>query len=329
MVDQKRIDEPTGTEFVGHEWDGIRELNTPLPRWWLWTFYATIAWAVVYVILYPAWPMVSKATEGALGWSSRGELAKEMSAAKIARQDKFERIAATDITKLSADPELHGLAIAGGASAFKQHCVQCHGAGAAGYEEHGYPNLNDDDWIWGGDIAALEYTLTHGVRWEGSGETRANYMPAFGDVFDKDQIAAVTTHVLSLSGKAESDALGAELYAQNCSACHQAQGEGDPMQGAPALNDAIWLYGNSEAKIRQQIAAPRHGVMPGWSDKLDPVTIKMLAAYVHSRGGGQSLEIDTAGDALPEMGAEQAAQSGNDGAETVAAAQGAKGDGKL
>ena len=296
MSDKTRIDEPTGTELVGHEWDGIEELNTPLPRWWLWTFYATIAWAAVYVVLYPAWPMVEKATDGVLSWSSRGELAEELSAADLARQSTFERIAATDITKLPADPELLGQAISGGASAFKQHCVQCHGAGAAGYEQYGYPNLNDDDWIWGGDLEAIQYTLTHGIRWEGSDETRLSYMPAFGEIFDQGQIDALVAHVKSLSGTGPGSAAGAELFETNCAACHNSSGSGDRIQGAPALNDAIWLYGDSEASIRQQIKAPRHGVMPGWSDKLDPVTIKMLAAYVHSRGGGEY-----AGEATDEV----------------------------
>ena len=316
MSDNTRIDEPTGTEFVGHEWDGIEELNTPLPRWWLWTFYATVAWSIVYVVLYPAWPMVEKATDGVLGWSSRGELQAELAAAQQARAAKFERIAATDITKLADDPELLNQAIAGGASAFKQHCVQCHGAGAAGYEEYGYPNLNDDDWLWGGSLTEIEYTLTHGVRWAGSDATRANYMPAFGDVFDGDQLDAITQHVLSLSGKGESSADGAELYEQNCAACHQTSGTGDPAQGAPALNDAIWLYGSDPTKIRQQIANPAHGVMPGWSDKLEPVTIRMLAAYVHSRGGGEA-------EAVP------ASNEGDPPIEEVAAVQGAGDDGQL
>jgi cytochrome c oxidase cbb3-type subunit 3 len=284
---QKRIDEPTGTEFVGHEWDGIEELNTPLPRWWLWTFYATIAWSAVYVVLYPAWPLVDKATEGVLGWSSRGELSKEMQAADLARQGVFEQIAATDITKLPADPELMSQAVSGGAAAFKQHCVQCHGAGAAGYEKYGYPNLNDDDWIWGGTLQDIEYTLNHGIRWKGSDETRMNFMPAFGDIFEPAQLAAVTDHVLSLSGKGQSSPQGAELFEQNCAACHGANGGGMQEQGAPALNDAIWLYGGERAQVSQQIANPRHGVMPGWSDKLDTVTIRMLAAYIHSRGGGE------------------------------------------
>ncbi|QIQ85400.1 cytochrome-c oxidase, cbb3-type subunit III [Erythrobacter sp.] len=290
MSEQKRIDEPTGTETVGHEWDGIEELNTPLPRWWLWTFYATVAWAAVYVVLYPAWPMVSQATEGVLAWSSRGQLAKEMSAAELARRDTFERIAATDLDKLAASPELMSQAIAGGAAAFKVNCVQCHGAGAAGYEEYGYPNLNDDDWIWGGTLEEIEYTLNHGIRWEGSNQTRLAYMPAFEGILDSAQVDAVTSHVLSLSGKADGNAQGAQIFEQNCSVCHGPNGGGDPQQGAPALNDAIWLYGGERDDVRRQILAPRHGVMPGWSNRLDPVTIKMLAAYVHSRGGGQTTE---------------------------------------
>jgi len=286
-MSNKRIDQPTGTETVGHEWDGIEELNTPLPRWWLWTFYVTIAWSLVYVVLYPAWPMIDKATSGTLGWSSRGDLAKEMSAADAARQGVIAQIAATDIEALPASPELMAQAIAGGAAAFKVNCVQCHGAGAAGYQEYGYPNLNDNDWIWGGTLTDIETTLTHGIRWEGSDATRVNYMPAFDGMFDAGQVAALTSHVLSLSGKAKPNAAGAVLFTENCAACHGATGAGLPAMGAPALNDAIWLYGGSEAAVRKQILAPRHGVMPGWKDRLDPVTIKMLAAYVHSRGGGQ------------------------------------------
>jgi len=200
-MSNKRIDQPTGTETVGHEWDGIEELNTPLPRWWLWTFYACIAFSVVYVVLYPAWPMIDKATAGTLGWSSRGDLAKEMSAADAARQGMIAQIAATDIEALPASPELMAQAIAGGAAAFKVNCVQCHGAGAAGYQEYGYPNLNDNDWIWGGTLTDIETTLTHGIRWEGSDATRVNYMPAFEGMFDAGQVAALTSHVLSLSGR--------------------------------------------------------------------------------------------------------------------------------
>ncbi|MEM7779744.1 MAG: cytochrome-c oxidase, cbb3-type subunit III [Pseudomonadota bacterium] len=301
------VDEATGTEFVGHEWDGIQELNTPLPRWWLWTFYATVAWAAVYVVLYPAWPLVSQATEGTLGWSSRGQLDAEMDAAAQARAGTFALIAQTDLTDIADDPELLAQAVAGGASAFKQHCVQCHGAGAAGYEEYGYPNLNDDDWLWGGTLTDIEYTLVHGVRWEGSDLTRITFMPAFDGIFSDAEVDALVTHVLSLDGDGASSAAGAQLYADNCAACHQPTGEGDRIQGAPALNDAIWLYGESEASVRQQILNPRHGVMPGWSDKLDPVTIKMLAAYVHSRGGGEAEAPEPAAEPIAEDTPEEVA----------------------
>ena len=303
MADKRRVDEPTGTEFVGHEWDGIEELNTPLPRWWLWTFYATIAFSVIYVVLYPAWPLVSNATEGTLGWSSRGELAEEISEAQLARAGTFELIAATDIDSLAGNPELMGQAIAGGAAAFKQHCVQCHGAGAAGYKEYGYPNLNDDDWLWGGELSEIEFTLTHGIRWEGSDQTRFNMMPAYGEFMSAGDLDALADHALSLSGKAKSSSKGAELFEQNCAACHMVDGSGNQELGAPALNDAIWLYGDDLAQVRQQIALPRHGVMPGWSDKLDEVTIRMLAAYIHSRGGGEATTPSETVEAEPAQAA--------------------------
>ena len=290
MMANKRVDEPTGTETVGHEWDGIEELNTPLPRWWLYTFYACIAFSAVYVVLYPAWPLIDRATAGTLGWSSRGDLARELSAADAARAGVFARIAATDIEALPAKPELMQAAMSGGAAAFKVNCVQCHGAGAAGYQEFGYPNLNDDDWIWGGTLTEIEYTLQHGIRWQGTDSTRVNYMPAFEGVLDTGQINAVAGHVLSLSGKAKGNPAGATIFAENCAACHGPAGAGMPAVGAPALNDAIWLYGGSQAAITKQLRAPRHGVMPAWQGRLDPVTIKMLAAYVHSRGGGQQAE---------------------------------------
>ncbi len=307
----KRIDEPTGTETVGHEWDGIEELNTPLPRWWLWTFYATIALAAVYVVLYPAWPLLKDATSGTLGWTSRGDLAQDMRAADARRQVKFDAIGAMDIEALRADPELWQAAIAGGSAAFKVNCVQCHGAGAAGSQ--GYPNLNDNDWVWGGTLTDIQHTITHGIRWSEAAETRVNYMPAFGDILAKGDADALTLHVLSLSGKAKASARGATLFAENCAACHGAGGEGDRAQGAPALNDAIWLFGGSPAQVRSQIVNPRHGVMPAWQERLDPVTIKMLAAYVHSRGGGEEPAPAAAPDTAVEAAVASSAKAANDG----------------
>ena len=285
----QRVDEPTGTEFVGHEWDGIEELDTPMPRWWVWTFYLTIVWAAVYVVLYPALPMLEKGTEGILGWSSRGDLAKDMSAADLAQQSFREQLAAIDVVKLQDNPQLMQQAVAGGAAAFKVNCVQCHGSGAAGSQGLGYPNLADDDWLWGGDLQAIEYTLVHGIRQQGDDQTRSSIMPPFAGVFSDQELNAITDHVMSFSKMANSNPLGAEIYANNCASCHGANGMGDRAQGAPNLSDAIWLYGNSRAQIQSQILAPRMGMMPKWEGRLDPVTIKMLAAYVHSLGGGEDV----------------------------------------
>ena len=285
----KRIDQPTGTETVGHEWDGIEELDTPMPRWWLWTFYVTIVWAIAYVIAYPALPLLSKGTEGMLGWTSRGELAKEMTAADLGRRSLFEKIAVTDIEKLPGQPELMQQAVAGGGAAFKIHCAQCHGAGGGGMP--GYPNLADDEWLWGGDLKTIEYTLTHGIRQHDDPATRQSAMPGFDGVLDAGQTNALVDHVLSLSGKGKANAAGAEIYTANCVACHGPAGQGDRVQGAPNLANAIWLYGSSRDQITAQILRPKMGVMPRWADKLDAPTIRMLAVYVHSLGGGEETPV--------------------------------------
>jgi cytochrome c oxidase cbb3-type subunit III len=282
----ERIDQPTGTAFVGHEWDGIEELNTPLPRWWLWTFYLTIIWGLAYVIMYPAWPLVNSATEGVLGWTSRGQLSAEMQAAEKQRAPLVNALAAIPVEQLVSDQKLYQGAVAGGAAAFKVHCVQCHGSGAIGSK--GYPNLNDDDWLWGGDMAAIHYTLTHGIRNPDHSETRLSAMPAFDGILTPAEIASVVGHVQSLSGKATANPVGAELFANNCASCHGTDGKGMREFGAPNLADNIWLYGGDRATLTQTIRQSRQGVMPRWNDKLDPVTIKMLAAYVHSLGGGEA-----------------------------------------
>ncbi len=287
MANNQRIDEPTGTETVGHEWDGIEELNTPLPRWWLWTFYATVIWAIGYVIVYPAIPLLEKGTEGLWGWTSRGQLEDSVADVAEDRAPIMAAIADTPIQDLPLNEELMTQAVAGGAAAFRVHCVQCHGANAAGSE--GYPNLTDDEWLWGGNMQEIEYTLANGIRHPGAPLTRTSAMPAFGrdGILSAEQISVVTDYVLSLTDRGPANAAGAELFAANCTVCHGADGGGLRAFGTPSLNDAVWLYGSGAEDIRAQIVAPRHGVMPAWEDKLDPATIRMLAAYVHSLGGGE------------------------------------------
>jgi len=286
----KRIDEATGTETVGHEWDGIEELNNPLPRWWVLTFYITILWAIGYVVVYPAIPMLHQGTEGLWGWSSRGQLAQEMKKETARQAPMMAALAQIPIEDLPKDKARMDQAIAGGKAAFKVNCVQCHGAGAAG--SPGYPNLADDDWLWGGDLKTIETTLTHGIRHPGDDATRNSAMPAFGrdGLLTAAQIGDVTSYVRTLSGKDKPGAAsqrGAAVFAQQCTVCHGPAGKGDRKLGAPDLTDAIWLYGGSRAAIQNQVQNAAHGVMPAWGGKLDPVTIKMLAAYVHSLGGGE------------------------------------------
>lgn len=291
----RRVDQATGTETVGHEWDGIEELDTPMPRWWLWSLYATIVWAIVYVILYPAWPMVERSTGGVLGWSSRGQLAQEMGSEDKRRAPMLMALSRIPIERLPDDSRLMRAAVDGGRAAFRVNCVQCHGAGAAG--GNGYPNLNDDDWLWGGDLKAIEYTIVHGARQPGVDETRSSTMPAFGrdDMLAPQEISTVADQVLSFRGKGKATLAGAVLYENNCGSCHGLQGKGIREFGAPNLADAIWLYGGGKDRIVRQVTNPRMGVMPAWGHRLDQVTIKMLAAYVHSLGGGEDF-VEVAAD---------------------------------
>lgn len=285
----KHIDEATGTPTVGHEWDGIEELDTPLPRWWLITFVLCIIFAFGYVIFYPAIPLANEATPGTLGWSSRGDLADEMAADAARRAPIYKAIAETPIEALPADQALLGQAIEGGRAAFKVHCVQCHGAGAAG--SPGYPNLNDDDWLWGGDLQAIEHTLINGIRNPDYDDTRFSQMPAFGEVLGEREIEQLITHVRSLSGLEKPSRAGAALFAENCAACHGEDGKGIRDLGAPNLSDSIWLYGEERKTLKHTITYARNGVMPRWNNRLSPVTIRMLAAYVHSLGGGEATPV--------------------------------------
>ncbi|WP_374625004.1 cytochrome-c oxidase, cbb3-type subunit III [Devosia sp.] len=283
------VDDLTGTQTTGHEWDGIKELNTPLPRWWLWTFYGTILFSIGYTIAYPAWPMISSATTGVLGFSTRANLDADLAAAKAAQGGLLEQVSATPVAEIPANADLARFATAGGKSLFKVYCSQCHGTGAAG--SVGYPNLNDDEWIWGGSIDQIYTTITHGARSAADADTRFNIMPNFGadQVLDAAQIDTVAKQVASLSGLeggAASDE-GATIFAENCAACHGEAGEGMADLGGPSLTDQVWLYEGSLEAIKAQVNQAKHGVMPAWGARLGDTAVKQLAVYVHSLGGGQ------------------------------------------
>jgi cytochrome c oxidase cbb3-type subunit 3 len=278
----------TGTETTGHEWDGIKELNTPLPRWWLWTFYGTIVFAIGYTIAYPAWPLISSATTGLLGYSSRANLDADLAVAKQAQASLLNRIEELPVAAIVADEELERFARAGGRAAFKVYCSQCHGTGAEGAP--GYPNLNDDEWIWGGSVDEIYATISHGIRSPVDPETHYNLMPNFGteDLLTAPQIRSVAQQVASFSnveGGAASEE-GAALFQENCAACHGDTGQGITDVGGPSLADSIWLYGGTLEDITVQIERPRHGVMPAWTARLGDTWVKQLAVYIHGLGGG-------------------------------------------
>ncbi len=288
----KKIDEATGTETTGHDWDGIEELNTPLPRWWLWTFYATIVWGVIYVILYPALPMVSGSTQGVLGWSARDEVAADIAAVDLSNADLTESLVAIDLRVLEENEALNRFAISAGASVFANNCSQCHGAGAAGVQAAGYPNLLDDDWLWGGQIEDIAATVRHGIRNEVDPDARWSQMPAYGDFLEPSEIASLAAHVRSLSGLEGANAEGADLFYDNCAACHGDAGRGDREIGAPNLTDAIWLYGGTTEDVVYTIENARFGVMPPWGERLGEAQVRAVAAYVHGLGGGEAQVAD-------------------------------------
>ncbi len=279
----------TGKDTTGHEWDGIRELDTPLPKWWLYVFYVCIAWSLVYYVLYPAWPSLRGHTQGLLGYSQRAEVAERLAAAVRERAPMVDRIRKTLLEEIGANADLHGFAIAGGRILFAENCAGCHGAGGGGTK--GFPNLADDDWLWGGDVNSLFQTISYGVR-NANEKSRSSQMPRFGadGALNATQINDVAEYVLSLSGSSKDRpavARGAAIYADNCVTCHGEKGEGNQELGGPRLSDKIWLYGGDKAAIVQSIWFARAGQMPAWSERLDEATVKMLAVYVHALGGGK------------------------------------------
>jgi cytochrome c oxidase cbb3-type subunit 3 len=283
------IDHVTGTETTGHEWDGIKELNTPLPRWWLGIFYATIVWAVGYWVVMPAWPTLGSYTHGVIDHSQRDEVTANVRALQSLRASKARALSAASLDRIQADPDLLQFAMAEGKAVFGDNCVPCHGSGGQG--ARGYPNLNDDVWLWGGKLDDIRHTITVGVR-SSADDTRQSQMPAFGRdaILKPGEVDDLTDFVMHLSGRpapAASLRRATKLFADNCAQCHGAQGRGDRKFGAPNLADNEWLFGSRRQDIHDQIWNGHGGVMPTWGGRLSPEAIKAVAVYVHSLGGGE------------------------------------------
>lgn len=294
MVDPKKPrerDAISGVETTQHEWDGIKELNNPAPRTWLWIFYLTVIFSVGYWVVYPAWPTPGGNTKGSFGWSQHGELRQAQQEIADMRATHMGRFASASLEQIQADKELYDFARAGGSVAFRDNCAACHGTGAEGGK--GFPNLNDDDWLWGGKLSQIYATIRYGVR-SGHANGHEGNMLAFGKegTLKAEEVEAVADYVVHLH---EGEAVvnqpayekGKAVFAANCVACHGEKGEGNPEMGAPRLSDTIWLYGGSKETIVATINNGRAGVMPVWEGRLDDNTIKMLSVYVHGLGGGQ------------------------------------------
>ena len=292
-TENKDIDKISGVETTGHEWDGMKELNTPIPRWWLWVLYATIIWSIWYFIVYPAWPIPGGATKGISGYTQHKELEASQNEIRQIQAAYFEQMQRSSFQQSMADDGLYSFAMAGGEAAFKDNCATCHGTGAEGSK--GYPNLNDDDWIWGGTLEDIYLTLEHGIR-ANNEDTRMSQMPAFGKdkLLDSEQIEILVSYVLSLSENAAmaEKLKGNPIFQQNCASCHGADGKGSYEFGAPNLTDDIWLYGGSHHDIYDSIYNARVGMMPDWLDRLGEQTIRQLAIYVHQLGGGEESEAE-------------------------------------
>lgn len=286
---QRERDALTGRLTTGHEWDGIKELSTPIPTWWITTFLISIMVALIYLWLMPSFATTKSLEPGLLGWSSRGELREEQAIAAAAQAPWRQRLMAVPLEEVSKDEELRRFVQAGGRALFNENCAPCHGVGGGGQQGQ-FPALLDDDWLWGGKPADIIQTVRHGIR-NTDEESRQSAMPVFGDSLSKEQIANVADYVLTLADKSKADSRvalpGATLFKDNCAGCHGENGEGGRDFGAPRLNDAIWLYGGSRDAIIHQITSPRMGSMPSFASRLNEESLRMLALYVHGLGGGE------------------------------------------
>ena len=290
-TESPQVDKITGQTTTGHEWDGIRELNTPLPRWWVWTFYACILFSVGYWIFYPAWPLATSYTKGLLGTTNRLQVVADVEAIKAQRLQTEAGLDKATVQDIVADKKLLGLALAHGKAAFGENCAPCHGSGGQGGK--GYRNLTNEDWLWGGKVDDILTTVTHGIRADYDKDTRVSAMPSFGKdgILKADEIRNVASYVRTLSKleplKGGDVEAGKKIFADNCAVCHGDDGKGKLELGSANLTDGLQLYGSDEKDLIYTITNARNSTMPAWGARLDPVTLKSVAVYVHSLGAGQ------------------------------------------
>lgn len=283
-------DSVSGQDTTGHEWDGIKELDTPLPKWWLYTFYACIAVAFGLFLLYPSIPYGPGYWHGLLGYSQRKMVDAEVAKLADTRKGAMDKIAALSFDDIKADPALLEVALTKGKITFEENCQACHGAGGSG--RPGFPALAAGSWLWGGKLADIQRTVTHGIR-SGDPSAHTSAMPVFGagGLLKPEEIQQIADFVWSKfythATEGQDVSAGAALFAQNCAPCHGAEGQGNRLVGAPRLNSRIHLYGDARETIVAQVTQPRQGVMPNWNARLDPATIKAVTLYVHSLGGGE------------------------------------------
>jgi cytochrome c oxidase cbb3-type subunit 3 len=278
---------------TGHEWNGITELNTPVPRA-VYAFLAAAAvFAAVYWVLMPAWPTGWDYTKGLLGYDQRTAVAQNLRAAALERAAWTGRIAAADFAAIAADPALMRIVRETGRTLFGDNCAACHGRDATG--NRGFPNLTTNSWLWGGSPEAIAETIRVGIN-SGHPDSRTSQMPAFGSdgVLRRGEIEAVAAFVKSLSAPATARgheatvAAGEKLFAANCAACHGEKAVGNPDMGTPNLTDRFWIYGGEPDVIEQTVWGGRQGHMPSWESRLSGVERKILALYlVDLRRSGQ------------------------------------------
>ncbi len=274
-----RKGEAAAHETTGHVWDGdLTEYNNPMPRWWLWLFYITIVFGLIYLALYPGLGNF----QGLLGWSQYSQYDEEVAAAEARFEPLYARYAEVDIAELAQNDEAMGTA----GRLFANNCATCHGSDGRG--ARGYPNLADADWQWGGSAEAIRHTLING---------RQAVMPAFGAALDDSQLQATAAYVYSLNGRNAPERLvaaGREQYQTLCVACHGVEGKGNPALGAPNLTDEVWLYGGSLDTIEQTLLNGRNGQMPAFAETLGEDRVHLVSAYVYRLSGGQEARDELA-----------------------------------